>query len=195
MDRLIGLLSKLPGVGRRSAERMAMAALRDREGLAASLAHAFSEASSSVAFCRTCGNLTAKTEDPCGLCTDSRRDGTLLCVVEEPTDLLLIERSGAFRGRYHALMGKLSPMKGEGPDQIRVKGLLDRVKAEGIREVLLALNTDVESDATASYLTELLEPLGVSVSRLARGIPTGSGIAYSDAVTLSQAIRHRTRLS
>lgn len=194
VDRLISLLGRLPGVGRRSGERMAMAALRDREGLAGHLAQALQEAAATVTFCRLCGTLTLKTEDPCALCTDPRRDNHVLCVVEDPSDIPLIERSGAFRGRYHALMGKLSPMRGEGPDQLRIQALLDRINGKEVREVLLALNTDVESDATAGYLTEQLLPLGVSVYRLARGLPAGSGIAYSDSQTLSQAIRHRVSL-
>lgn len=191
LNQLILLLNRLPGVGRRSAERMALAILRDKEKLAARLARALHEAGETIVPCTQCGSLTRREANPCRLCTDPSRDDQWLCMVEEPTDIGLIEQAGVFRGRYFALMGKLSAIRGEGPEHLRIRELMKRLRERSIREVLLALNSDVESDATASYLTELCNGAGVKVSRLARGLPSGSGIAYSDAQTLKQAIQYR----
>jgi len=191
LDRLIQLLGRLPGVGRRSAERMAWALARDAGGLARELSAVLSDTAQRITTCSRCGNLTARTEDPCRLCTDPRRDNHVVCVVEDPGDLVWIERSGAFRGRYHALMGRLSPMRGEGVAQTRMDALLARLKPEGIREVILALNTDTESEATARFLHEALTAQGVTVTRLARGLPTGSGVGYADGATLARALENR----
>jgi recombination protein RecR len=158
------------------------------------LAYAVQNAVQQLVPCARCGNITSRAENPCALCTDPRRDAALLCVVEEPADILIIERAGAFRGRYHALMGRLSPMRGEGVQNLRVNLLFERVRQEGVKEVILALNNDVESDATASYLQEALASLRVKVTRLARGIPAGSGLAYADAVTLARALENRQPL-
>ena len=190
-DRLAQCLARLPGVGRRSAERMALRLLGDRDGLLRELAAALEDARTHASFCSRCGSLTASGQDPCRLCTSASRDGALVCVVEEPNDIVMIERSGGFNGRYHALMGKISPMRGEGPGNLRIGALLDRVEKENIREVVLALSTDVEGDATSSYIASLLKPRGVKVSRLAYGLPAGSGIAYSDPLTLARAMRGR----
>ena len=192
LDRLIPLLARLPGVGRRSAERMAWALARDASGLARDLATALADAAQRVVLCSRCGYVTQRGEDPCRLCTDPRRDEHVLCVVEEPTDILWIERAGAYRGRYHALLGRISPMRGEGINQIRVDALLARLKPEGIQEVILALNADTEGDATASFLQEALTAQGVKVTRLARGLPSGSGVGYADSHTLAKALEHRT---
>jgi recombination protein RecR len=195
LEHLMSILGRLPGVGRRSTERIALRLVRDREkGLIGELISALQSVEAEVRLCSLCGSLTSATADPCRLCTDPRRQSRQLCVVEEPGDILLIEKSGAFHGRYHALMGKLSPMRGEGPRQLRLESLMRRVREEEIEEVILALNTDMESDATASYLHDLLQPTGARVSRLAYGIPAGSGIAYSDPVTLSRAIEGRRLL-
>ena len=191
LARLIAGLSKLPGVGRRSAERMAMKLARDHGPLKRELVAALEDVESSVCECRLCGNLTLIAEDPCGLCTDPRRATGQLCVVQEPGDIAPIERAGAFRGRYHALMGKLSPMQEQGPAQLRLRSLLERIDAEGIREVILALNSDVEGDATARFLLEVLARKQVKLSRIAFGIPAGSGIGYSDPVTLARAMEGR----
>ncbi len=191
MDRLIQLLARLPGVGRRSAERMAWALARDANGLTRELSAVLADTAQRMTVCSRCGNLTTRTEDPCRLCTDTRRDDRVLCVVEDPADLVWIERSGGFRGRYHALMGKLSPMRGEGVAQLRVDALLARLKPDGVQEVILALNSDTESDATASFLHEALTAQGVKVTRLARGLPTGSGVGYADGATLARALEHR----
>lgn len=184
-------LGKLPGVGRRSAERMAMALARDPEGLCAELGRAVALARETVCGCSRCGAVTTRERDPCSLCTSPTRNGTQLCVVEDPADIALIEKSGAFQGRYHALMGRLAPMKGIGPGELRIAPLLARIAAEGVQEVILALGTDVEGEATAQYLTDCLRASPVSVSRLAFGLPAGSGIAYADATTLARAIQGR----
>jgi len=191
LERLTAVLARLPGIGRRSAARMAMRLIEDRDGLLRALSAALDEAAREVRLCGRCGAVTQAGRDPCRLCSDPARDDRIVCVVETPSDIAGIEATGAFRGRYHALMGKLSPMKGDGPEQLRIGTLLKRIKGGGIDEVVLALNTDVESEATAVYLEESLAPLGVRVTRLAQGLPVGSGIAYSDPVTLARAMQGR----
>jgi recombination protein RecR len=191
MARLQAALGKLPGVGKRSAERMAMALVRDGTGLLRSLISALQDVEAHLQLCSLCGGLTLKDQDPCALCRDPRREAQLLCVVEGPADILLIERAGAFRGRYHALLGRISPMQGEGIPDRRVEALVRRISHEGVREVILALDTDVESEATASYLAGVLGRQSVKVTRLALGIPAGSAIAYSDPVTLARALQGR----
>ena len=194
IDALAAVFARLPGVGRRSAQRMALKVARDAEKMVGDFVSALQGVRDHVRICSLCGNLTLRDQDPCLLCTDKRRDPQLLCVVEDPGDMMLLEQAGTFRGRYHALMGKISPRKGEGIHNPRLEALLKRVEKEDIREVILALNTDVESDATVSYLRERLASKKVRVSRLAFGIPAGSGIAYSDAVTLSRAIECRQEM-
>ena len=191
MDRLISCLGRLPGVGRRSSERIALKLVLDRSGLLKELISALEEAGKNLCCCSKCGSITLAENDPCGLCSDSRRDGSLLCVVEDPGDILMMEKSGGYRGRYHSLMGKISPMEGSGPRDLRIESLLSRIKDEKFKEVILALNTDVEGDATASYLLDLLKAKNVRVSRLAFGLPAGSGIGYSDPVTLARAMEGR----
>lgn len=192
LDKLTDCLSKLPGTGRKTAERMAIKLARDHNNLIKNMISALEDVSKNVCCCSHCGSITTIDKNPCKLCTDQRRDSSVLCVVEEPGDIIMIERSGGFHGRYHALMGKISPMKGEGPDNLRIKLLLERVEKEKIKEVILALSTDVEGDSTASFITDLLKNKNVKVSRLAFGLPAGSGILYSDPVTLSRAIKGRT---
>jgi recombination protein RecR len=191
LDNLVAALSRLPGIGRRTAERMAMALVQDQKGLMRILANALLEADEGIACCSRCGSVTLAAENPCGLCTQPRRDAHILCVVESPSDIMKIEQSGGFRGRYHALMGKLSPMHGTGAADLRVDDLLRRIADEGIEEVLVALGTDVESDATANYLGEVLSTRAVKVSRIAFGLPSGSAIEYSDSATLARAIAGR----
>jgi recombination protein RecR len=191
LENVTACLSKLPGVGRKTAERMAVHLVRDPEGLLADLAVALEDARRTIRCCSLCGNVTSVREDPCRLCTSARRDAHVLCVVQEPGDILLIEHSGGFHGRYHALMGKLSPMKGQGARHLRIEALVQRVRSEAIREVVLALSTDVEGDATAAYLVEVLRDLPVQVTRLAFGLPAGSGVMYSDPVTLARAFSGR----
>ena len=184
-------LAKLPGFGRRSASRAALALVREPARLAEPLVAALRAAHDSVRCCSRCGAFTTIDRDPCDMCTDATRDGTVICVVEEPADILQIEASGAFRGRYHALGGKLSPARHMGPEKLRFAELVDRVAREGFAEVLLAVSTDMEGDATAGYAAELLRGSGAKVTRLAFGLPADSGIAYSDPLTLKRAIGGR----
>ncbi len=191
VDELEKCLARLPGLGRRSAARAALALVRERERLLKPLASALRAAADSVCCCSRCGAFTTRDADPCALCTDATRDGRQLCVVEEPADILPLEASGAFRGRYHALGGKLSPARRLGPEKLRLAELKDRVVREGVTEVLLAVSTDMDGDATAGYVAELLRGTGAKVTRLAFGLPADSGIAYSDPLTLRRAIRGR----
>jgi len=191
VDNLIRSLSKLPGLGRRSAERAALALLRKPELLLDTLVAALQEARATVCCCSVCGGFTSKEHNPCKLCTSATRDDALLCVVEEPADIFSIERSGGFNGRYHALMGKLSPSRQSGPSELRLGALAERVARGGVKEVLLALSTDMEGDSTAGYIGELLRPSGVRVTRLAFGLPADSGVGYSDPLTLKRAISGR----
>ncbi|MGQ9661607.1 MAG: recombination mediator RecR [Kiritimatiellia bacterium] len=193
--RLSACLRRLPGVGLRSAERMAIRLVQERDGLLKDLIAALQAVEREVRSCPRCGNVVMDGTELCRLCTNPNRDAGQLCVVEDPGDIVLIERSGEFHGRYHALMGKLSPARGIGPENLRIEPLLKRVEEEKIREVLLALSTDMEGDATASFITELLKGKPVLVTRLAFGMPAGSGVSYSDPVTLGRAIRGRVRLS
>jgi len=191
LDRLSACLSRLPGIGRRSAERIAMRLVAGSDGLLRELSDALVDAERSTCVCSRCASITAADADPCKLCTSPSRDGATVCVVEDATDILAIERSGGFNGRYHALLGRISPMTGEGPGDIRIRALLQRVRTEKFSEVVLALSTDVEGDSTASYLAEVLKETGVRVSRLAFGLPAGSGVQYSDPVTLARAMGGR----
>ena len=187
-------LSALPGIGRRSAERIATYLARHPDDRAAPLLDALAAARDSLAACSICGSVTARDRNPCALCTSPTRNPALLCIVEDPADIPLLERSGAFNGRYFSLMGKLSPMRGQGLQDLRFAALRKLIADSAVTEVLLALNADVESDATASFLRyELLRAFPrLRISRLAWGLPAGSAIAYSDPVTLSRAIRGRT---
>ncbi len=191
IDELERCLARLPGFGRRSAARAALALVREQGRLLDPLVAALSDAKGRVRCCSRCGAFTTVECDPCAFCMDATREGGVLCVVEEPADVLPIEASGAFRGRYHALGGKLSPARRMGPEKLRLRELVERVKAEGIREVLLALSTDMDGDATAGYVAELLKGTDVSLTRLAFGLPVDSGIAYSDPLTLKRAIANR----
>lgn len=184
-------LAKLPGLGRRSAARAALALVREPARLLQPLLTALHEAQGRVRCCSRCGAFTTVDCDPCDLCTDETRDGRVVCVVEDSADIVSIEASGAFRGRYHALGGKLSPMHRVGPEKLRFAELKDRVVREGIAEVLLAVSTDMDGDATAGYAAEILKGTGVRVTRLAFGLPADSGIAYSDPLTLRRAITNR----
>jgi recombination protein RecR len=194
LDNLVAALSRLPGIGRRTAERMAMTLVQDSKGLMRILANALLEADDGIANCDRCGNVTLADINPCELCTRHRKDAHILCLVESPADIMKIEESGGFQGRYHALMGRLSPMHGTGAADLRVDQLLGRLAEDNITEVLIALGTDVESDATASYLKEVLSNRDVKVSRIAFGLPAGSAIEYSDATTLAKAIKGRQEI-
>jgi len=192
LDRLTAALGRLPGVGRRSAERMAYRLAWDPDGALRELLEALREAQANVRLCGRCGGLTTAAENPCRLCTNPARDHRVLCVVQDPSDIIAIERTGSFKGRYHALMGIISPMHGEGPRDLRLGSLMRRIEAEGFEEIILALGTDVESESTSSYITELLKAKALRVTRLASGMPAGSGIGYADPVTLSRAVKGRS---
>ena len=184
-------LAKLPGFGRRSVSRAALALVREPGRLAEPLMAALKAAHDGVRCCSRCGAFTTADRDPCETCVDETRDGSVLCVVEDPADIVSVEASGAFRGRYHALGGKLSPTRHMGPESLRISSLAARVRSEGVKEVLLALSTDMDGDATAGYVAEVLKDHGVKVTRLAFGLPADSGIAYSDPLTLKRAIAGR----
>ena len=189
IERLVQLLSRLPGLGPRSARRAALALIKKKETLLQPLAAALEEAGRTIKACSTCGNLD--TSDPCGVCADPRRDGAVICVVEDVADLWALERAGVFRGRYHVLGGTLSALDGRGPDQLNIGSLVERVKAGATREVVLGLNATVEGQTTAHYVTDLIAPLGVSVTRLAHGVPVGGELDYLDEGTLAAAFAAR----
>lgn len=189
IERLISLLSRLPGLGPRSARRAALALLKRREQLMTPLAEAMTDAAAKVRACSACGALD--TRDPCTVCSDTSRDAGLICVVEEAGALWALERAGAFRGRYHVLGGLLSALDGVGPDDLRIAGLLSRVAAGGVREVILALPATVDGQTTAHYLAERLSGSGAEVTLLARGVPVGGELDWLDDGTLAQALRAR----
>ncbi len=187
--RLINELSKLPGIGQKNATRLAFHIFRSSRESAENLSKAITDAKTKVVLCGTCFNFAA--ESPCGLCGDEARDHTVICVVEEPLDQLAIERSREFRGMYHVLHGVISPIEGVGPEDLRIKELLRRLENGRVKEVIIATNPSVEGEATALYLSRLVKPMGIGVSRIAHGIPMGGDIEYIDEITLSKAIRDR----
>jgi recombination protein RecR len=189
--RLIDEFNKLPGVGRKTAQRLTYYVLRAPADDARALAAALVAAKDEVAYCSTCCNSRDVGVDPCALCAADRRDGTRICVVEEALDVLAIERTGEYRGRYHVLHGAISPIDGIGPDQIRARELIVRVAAGGIEEVILATNPNLEGEATAMYLADLLAPHVPLVSRIARGLPVGGDLEYADDVTLIRSLQGR----
>ena len=193
LDELISILRKFPGLGHRSAERIAVKLVIKRDSWLKELIGSLKKVEGSIVCCSKCGSLTTQAQDPCKLCTDSSRDNTILCIVEDPADILMIENAGGYRGRYHALMGKISPINQQSIANLRIEELKERLNSEPIKEVILALNTDVESEATASLLREMFASYHVKISRPAMGMPAGSGIAYTDPVTLSQAIKSRQK--
>jgi recombination protein RecR len=190
---LIAALSKLPGVGPRSAERIALHLVQTDSTAVKQLADAILLASERIQFCTTCGALTEKS--PCPICADSRRDGSLLCVVERAVDILSIEKAGTFRGRFHVLGGKISPLDGVEPEDLRIADLEKRLSGEPIKEIIIALSTDVEGDATSYYLAKRLARSGLKISRIAYGLPAGSGLEYADELTLSRALEGRREMN
>jgi recombination protein RecR len=191
--RLIEALQRLPGIGPKTAQRLTFFLLKRPAEEVRELAEALLAVKERIVYCRTCFNVT--DEDPCRICRDPGRDSGVLCVVEEPNDLLAMERTGEFRGRYHVLLGALSPLEGIGPEDLKVRELLARLDAGGVAEVILATNPNVEGEATALYLARLLRPLGVRVTRIARGLPVGGDLEYADQVTLSKALEGRREIS
>ncbi len=189
---LIDELGRLPGVGPKSAQRIAFHLLKLPKEDALRLVRAIDSAKERVAWCTRCFNLSEG--DLCGICQDDRRDATVLCVVEEPKDLVAVEKTGEFKGRYHVLQGAISPIEGIGPDQLRVKELLTRIEPEGIAEVIVCTNPNIEGEATAMYLGRLLSPLGLNVTRIASGLPVGGDLEYADELTLGRALEGRRAL-
>ena len=185
--RAVQQLKRLPGIGEKTATRLVFWMLNAPAGTAAGIAEALATLEDGVHACSVCCNLTA--QEVCGICADTRRDPTMICVVEQPQDVLAFERSGEFRGRYHVLHGAIAPLDGVNPDQLRIRELLARL--DGIEEVILATDPDIEGDATALYLGRLLKPLQVKVTRLAHGISVGTEIEYADAISLARALQNR----
>ncbi len=192
VQSLIDELGRLPGVGPKSAQRIAFHLLKLPDEDASRLARAITEAKERVSFCRRCFNVCEGSE--CEICADGRRDPSVVCVVEEPRDVVAVEKTHEFRGRYHVLGGAITPLEGVGPDQLRVKELLGRIDAEGITEVILCTNPNIEGEATAMYLARLLKPLGVKTTRLASGLPVGGDLEYADELTLGRALEGRREL-
>ena len=189
---LTAALSKLPGIGPRSAERVALHLVQTDSAIVKQLADAILIAREKIQFCTTCGALTEKS--PCPTCDDSRRDSSLVCVVERAVDILSIEKSGAFRGKFHVLGGKISPLDGVEPDDLRIGDLEKRLTAEPIKELIIALGTDVEGDATSNYLAKRLARAGLKISRIGFGLPAGSGLEFADELTLNRALEGRREM-
>jgi recombination protein RecR len=195
IQSLINSLERLPGIGPKSASRLAFYLLRAPEDVSQDLSTALANLKSKTAFCQECFNITEAGRERCEICESSRRDRSLVCVVEEALDVLALERTGGFQGRYHVLQGVLSPIEGIGPDDLKIKQLIGRVSNGDIKEVILATNPSMEGDATALYLRQQLEPLGVKVTRLARGLPVGGDLEYADQNTLLRALSGRQEMS
>jgi recombination protein RecR len=192
IGKLIDELAKLPGIGRKSAERLAYHLLRVHKSEALGLAEAIREVRENVHYCRACYNLAEA--ELCTICSDSRRDTTQICVVEQPRDLMALEQSGVYRGLYHVLLGRIAPLDGVGPDQLTIDRLVQRVKESGVREIIMATNPTVEGNGTALYISNLLAEHPVTITRLARGITTGSLIEYTNKDVLEEALVGRQRL-
>jgi len=194
IEDLVAELAKLPGIGRKTAQRLTFHLLKEPPEVAGRLAEAIRRVREQVQACGTCGNLS--DTDPCAICADPRRDASILCVVEEPGDLTAIERAGQFRGRYHVLGGRLSPLDGMGPEALQIDRLLARVSnGAGVREVIVATNPSMEGEVTATYLQQVLRVTGVKVTRIARGLPVGGDLEYADGVTIAQALQARREMS
>jgi len=189
LTRLIDQLQRLPGIGRKGAQRLAFHILKTPRLDADQLCDAVRDVKDRVTYCSMCNNITEV--DPCEFCGSGDRDGSLICVVEDPQNVLAIEKTRDFKGSYHVLMGAISPLQGVGPDDLKIKGLLERVGRGGVEEVILATNPNVEGEATAIYLARLLKPLGVKVTRIAMGVPVGSDLEYTDEVTMHKAMEGR----
>ena len=189
LQNLVDQFKRLPGVGAKSAQRLAFHVLKTPREEAERLCDAIREVKDRVSYCSICNNIT--DTDPCVYCADPRRDARLICVVEEPQNVQVVEKTGGFRGAYHVLLGALSPLQGIGPDDLKIKGLLTRIGAGAVDEIILATNPTVEGEATAIYLARLLKPLGVRVTRIATGIPVGSDLEYADELTMGKSLEGR----
>jgi recombination protein RecR len=189
---LTAALAKLPGIGPRSAERIALHIVQADSVVVKQLAETLLDARERVRFCETCGALTEQS--PCDICSDTRRDAALVCVVERPVDIISIEKSGTYRGKYHVLGGKISPLNGVEPEDLRIADLEKRLDREPIKEIVIALGTDVEGDATSFYLAKRLPREGLKITRIAHGLPAGTGLEFADELTLSRALEGRREL-
>jgi recombination protein RecR len=192
ITRVVDELARLPGIGPKTAQRLTYYLLRAPAEQAQALADAITDLKQNVVLCSQCFNITEKS--PCEICSNPARDASRICVVEEPLDVVAIDRTGQYDGRYHVLHGALSPIEGIGPEELKVRELLHRLDPEAVQEVILATNPNLEGDATAMYLTRLIQPLGVVVTRLARGLPVGGDLEYADEITLSNALAGRSQL-
>ena len=190
---LAAALAKLPGIGPRSAERVALHIVQGDPATVKHLAETILTARERIRFCETCGALTEKS--PCATCTDGRRDSSIVCIVENPVDILSIERSGTYRGKFHVLGGKISPLDGVEPDDLRIAELEKRLVSEPVKEIIIALGTDVEGDATSNYLAKRLTRPGLKISRIGFGLPAGSGLDFADELTLDRALEGRREMS
>jgi len=191
LQQLIEEFSQLPGIGRKTAQRLALYILKQPREEVVKMAKALVSVKDRIRYCSTCSNITE--EDPCPICASPKRERNLICVVEEPNDVLALEKTNEYKGLYHVLGGSLSPLDGIGPEELKIRELLNRVNGE-VNEVILAMNPNVEGEATTIYLTRLLKPLGVRVSRIARGLPVGSDLEFADEATLSRALEGRVVL-
>jgi len=189
---LIEEFSKLPGIGRKTAQRLAFHVLNMKNDEATILADAIVKSKENIRYCSVCNNLTDR--DPCSLCSNTRRDEGVICVVEDPRDIVAMERTKEFNGFYHVLHGSISPLEGIGPEDIKIKELLHRIQQKQVSEVILATNPNIEGEATAMYISKLLKPLGIKVTRIAYGIPVGGDLEYADEVTLSKALEGRREI-
>ena len=194
IQNLIFALERLPGIGPKTASRLAFFLLRAPEEVSGSLAEALTDIKTRIAFCEECFNITTAGRRRCEICESGQRDGAIICVVEEPLDVLALERIGAYKGKYHILQGVLSPIEGIGPDDLKIKPLLERIQRGGVQEVILATNPSMEGEATAQYLYPRLRAEGVHVTRLARGLPVGGDLEYADQNTLLRALSGRQEL-
>jgi recombination protein RecR len=195
IQNLVTALERLPGIGPKTASRLAFFLLRAPEEISCQLAEALTDFKAKIAFCQDCFNITSAGREFCEICESSQREGTIICVVEEPLDVLALERVGAYKGRYHVLQGVLSPIEGIGPEDLKIKPLLERIQRGGVQEVILATNPSMEGEATAQYLAPRLLALGVRVTRLARGLPVGGDLEYADQNTLLRALTGRQEMS
>jgi recombination protein RecR len=194
IQNLVFALERLPGIGPKTASRLAFYLLRSPKEISSQLAEALTDIQNRIAFCQECFNITSAGRDRCDICENDQRDGATICVVEEPLDVLAIERIGVYKGKYHILQGVLSPIEGVNPDDLKIRPLLDRVQRGGVKEVILATNPSMEGEATAQYLHPRLRTLGVRVTRLARGLPVGGDLEYADQNTLLRALSGRQEM-
>ncbi len=192
LNKLINELSRLPGIGGKTAQRLAFHILSMDEKSAMELANAISDAKKSMTYCSVCGNLT--DTDPCAICSDDSRDKSTICVVESPKDVVAMEKIREYRGYYHVLNGAISPMDGIGPDDINLRSLIVRLQDEAVKELIIATNPNIEGEATAMYIARLIKPSGIKVTRIAHGIPVGGDLEYADEVTLLKAVEGRREL-